>query len=134
MAIISKNVFIVNCDRSKFESYFSRKRNSDIINHHEIRQRLTNNDIFKTPPSQEVIEYQIIKKINSFSRCKKSEFLYFYIDKLELDFINKIKILFSSCEFPINYHLLIDYELNEKLKKLEFNSINKLEPTINDKR
>lgn len=131
MAIISKNVFIVNCDRDKFESYFSRKRNSDIINHHEIRQRLTNNDIFKTPPSQDVVEFQIIKRLNSFCKCKKSEFLFFYVDNLESNLISNIKEQFIYCDFPVNYHLLIDQDLTPPKFAKEFDTIQKLEKDIN---
>lgn len=120
-----KNVFIVKCDRENFEKHFSKKRNSDIINHNDIRERLTNNDVFKSPPSSEIVEFQIIKKINAFTKCKKSEFLFFYQEDLTVDFIEGIKILFSSCEYTINFHLVTDdssVELNEK-----FHSIQKME-------
>lgn len=120
-----KNVFIVKCDRENFEKHFSKKRNSDIINHNDIRERLTNNDVFKSPPSSEIVEFQIIKKINAFTKCKKSEFLFFYQEDLTTDFIEGIKILFSSCEYTINFHLVTDdssVELNEK-----FHSIQKME-------
>jgi hypothetical protein len=103
-----KNVFIVKCDREKFEKNFSKKRNSDIINHNDIRERLTNNDVFKSPPSPEIIQFQIIKRINSFTRCKKSEFLFFYQEDLTSDFVDGLKKLFSSCEYSINYHLVTD--------------------------
>jgi hypothetical protein len=73
---MTKNVLIVKCDREKFEKHFSKKRNSDVINHHDIRERLTNNDVFKTPPSSEIVQFQIVKRINSFTKCKKSEFLF----------------------------------------------------------
>jgi hypothetical protein len=108
MMAITKNVFIVNCEKKVFEDYFSRKRNSDIINHHEIKQRLTNNDVFKTPPSPEVIEFQIIKRLNSFGKCKKSEFLFFFADSVNKDLIESLKSIFGECEFPINYHLLLE--------------------------
>lgn len=110
MSAITKNVFIVNCDRSVFEGYFSRKRNSDIVNYHEIQKRLTNNDVFKTPPSKEVVEFQIIKRLNSFSKCKKTEFLFFFSDNVNVDIMESLKSVFSECEFPVNYHLLLDSE------------------------
>lgn len=108
MSTITKNVFIVNCDRGVFEGYFSRKRNSDIINYHEIQKRLTNNDVFKTPPSREVVEFQIIKRLNSFSKCKKTEFLFFFSDSHNSEIVDSLKSVFSECEFPVNYHLLLD--------------------------
>jgi hypothetical protein len=127
MAVISKNIFVVSCEKSKFETIFSRKRNSDIINYHEIRQRLTNNDVFKTPPSKEVVEFQIIKKLNSFSKCRKTEFLFFYMDNITSEFLSYLKSLFSECEFPVNYHLLL--ENDTKIPKIhkEFNSVQLLE-------
>lgn len=124
MSII-KNIFIVNCDRSVFEDFFSRKRNSDIINYHEIRQRLTNNDVFKTPPSREVVEFQIIKRLNSFRRCKKTEFLFFFADSVDDNLLSNLKSLFEGCEFPVNYHLLLDTPEIEDLpvKEDQFSSV-----------
>ena len=127
MAVISKNIFVVNCDKSKFESVFSRKRNSDIINYYEIRQRLTNNDVFKCPPSPDIIEFQIIKKLNSFSKCRKTEFLFFYVDDLSTDFLNYLKSIFNECEFPVNFHLLIDKDDIIPTIHTEFNSVQILE-------
>jgi hypothetical protein len=117
-----KNVFIVKCDRENFEKNFSKKRNSDIINHNDIRERLTNNDVFKSPPSPEIVQFQIIKRINSFTRCKKSEFLFFYQEDLTSDFVDGLKTLFSSCEYPINYHLVTDdsnVEFREKFYSIQ---------------
>lgn len=117
-----KNVFIVKCDRENFEKNFSKKRNSDIINHNDIRERLTNNDVFKSPPSPEIVQFQIIKRINSFTRCKKSEFLFFYQEDLTSSFVDGLKTLFSSCEYPINYHLVTDdleIEFREKFYSIQ---------------
>jgi hypothetical protein len=117
-----KNVFIVKCDRENFEKNFSKKRNSDIINHNDIRERLTNNDVFKSPPSPEIVQFQIIKRINSFTRCKKSEFLFFYQEELTSGFVDGLKTLFSSCEYPINYHLVTDdleIEFREKFYSIQ---------------
>ena len=117
-----KNVFIVKCDRENFEKNFSKKRNSDIINHNDIREILTNNDVFKSPPSPEIVQFQIIKRINSFTRCKKSEFLFFYQEDLTSGFVDGLKTLFSSCEYPINYHLVTDdseIEFREKFYSIQ---------------
>ena len=114
---MTKNVFIVKCDRDVFEKNFSKKRNSDVINHHEIREKLTNNDLYKTPPSPEIIQYQIMKKINSFTRCKKSEFIYLYREEITREFVEGVKTLFSTNDFQINFHLVIDknFEVEESL-------------------
>jgi hypothetical protein len=130
MAIISKNIFVVNCDKIAFEKSFSRKRNSDIINYHEIRQRLTNNDVFKTPPSDDIIEFQIIKKLNSFRKCRKAEFLFFYIDDVNQSFVINLKTLFTECEFPVNFHLLVDPTQPLPKFHTEFNSVQKIENAI----
>lgn len=107
-----KNVFIVRCDRDIFERIFSKKRNSDVINHHDIRERLTNNDLYKMPPSPEIIQFQIMKKINSFTKCKKSEFIYLYREEISKEFVEGVKSLFSSsCESAINFHLVTDTKI-----------------------
>jgi hypothetical protein len=107
---MTKNVFIVKCERDIFEKIFSKKRNSDVINHHDIRERLTNNDLYKTPPSPEIIQFQIMKKINSFTKCKKSEFIYLFREEISKEFIDGVKNLFTSSENPINFHLVTDQE------------------------
>lgn len=123
MSILSKNVFIVKCDLSTFNENFSRKKNSEIINHHEIRQRLTNNDVFKTPPTDEIVNFQIIKKLNNFKDCKKTEFLFIYQDSIEIDFMGRLKIFFEDSNFPIHYHLLLDQEPKAKKLKSHFNTV-----------
>ena len=103
-----KNVFIVKCERDIFEKLFSKNRNSDVINHHDIREKLTNNDLYKTPPSPEIIQFQIMKKINSFTKCKKTEFIYFFREEISKEFVSGVKTLFSSGEHSINFHLVTD--------------------------
>ena len=103
---ITKNVFIVNCERNKFEKFFSKKRNSDIINWQEIKDKLTNNDALKTPPSKQIVEFQVIKKINSFSKCKRLEFLYYFAETVNEDIIEGVKTFFKGCPYPVNYHLI----------------------------
>lgn len=127
MSITSKNVFVVSCELAVFEEHFSRKRSSDIINYYEIRQRLTNNDVMKNPPSQDVIEFQIIKKLNLFSKCKKTEFLFFYADKLNISFINGLKSLLKESPFEIKYHLLISPERPLPRIQKEFDTVQRLE-------
>jgi hypothetical protein len=124
---MTKNVFIVKCNREKFEKYFSKKKNSDVINHHDIRERLTNNDVFRTPPTPEIVQFQIVKRINSFTKCKSSEFLFLYREELTTDFIDGIKDLFHPCDFEINYHLVTDDEAISNRISKKFNSVQKME-------
>ena len=127
MPIVSKNVFIVKCDISLFESNFSRKKNSEIINHLEIRQRLTNNDVFKNPPTDDIVQFQIMKKLNSFKDCKKTEFLFFYRDSVDGSFIDALKEIVNQSEFPVNYHLLLESDIKDSKLKKKFNSIQFME-------
>ena len=123
---ITKNVFIVNCERTNFEKYFSKKRNSDVINWKDIKDKLTNNDALKIPPSTQIIEFQVIKKINSFSKCKRLEFLYYYTEKINDEIIQNVKDFFRGCQFPVNYHLIAN-ELNQSDITSSFESIQLLE-------
>jgi hypothetical protein len=123
MPISAKNIFVVKCDRSMFNDTFSRKKSSEIINHHEIRQRLTNNDVFKMPPTDEIINFQIIKRLNNFRECKKTEFLFIYQDEVHLEFINQIKDFFQNSDIPVNYHLLLAEDIKSAKIKKSFNSV-----------
>jgi hypothetical protein len=123
MAIMSKNVFIVKCDRSLFEKNFSRKKNSDIINKYEICQKLTNNDSSKIPPSEDIVNFQIVKKLNTFRECKKTEFVYFLKEDIDSDFLAKLKNLFSNCHVPVYYHLLSEDDSEQYSIKKDFHSV-----------
>ena len=123
MPELSKNVFIVKCDISRFNESFSRKKNSEIINHHDIRQRLTNNDVFKSPPTDEIVNFQIIKKLNNFKDCKKTEFLFIYQDNVNPEFVNRLKGFFKDSEFPVLYHLLVENENKTAKVKKQFTTI-----------
>jgi hypothetical protein len=123
MSVLSKNVFIVKCDLSLFNDSFSRKKNSEIINHHEIRQRLTNNDVFKSPPTNEIVNFQIIKRLNNFKECKKTEFLFIYQDSVDDNFVCRLKDFFVDSEFSIHYHLLIDQEMKPAKIKKHFSTV-----------
>ena len=127
MPIMSKNIFIVNCDRETFERSFNKKKNTEVINSYEIHQKLTNNDISKTPPSQEIVEYQIAKRLNNFKSCRRSEFVFFLQETIDKTFLNRLKYFFDGCTVPVYYHLLLDNDMNDDNLKKEFNSIHYLE-------
>ena len=127
MPELSKNVFIVKCDISLFNESFSRKKNSEIINHHDIRQRLTNNDVFKSPPTDEIVNFQIIKKLNNFKDCKKTEFLFFYRDAIDPFFIDALKEIVNQSDFPVHYHLLLEKDIKDSRIKKMFNTIQFME-------
>lgn len=130
MAITSKNVFLVLCDRDIFERIFFKKKNSDIINRYDIHQKLTNNDISKTPPTEEIVNYQISKRLNSFRDCRRTEFIFFLNDKINVEFINNLKKFLKNSHVPIFYHLLLDQEIEDFEIIKEFNTVQYLE---NDK-
>jgi hypothetical protein len=129
MSVVSKNVFIVKCDLSVFTDNFARKKNSEIINHHEIRQRLTNNDVFKTPPTDEIVHFQIIKRLNNFKECKKTEFLFIFQERVEDNFVSGIKTFFEDSEYPVHYHLLLESELKNTRLKKQFNTVQIMGPS-----
>lgn len=124
MSITSKNVFLVKCDLLLFSDTFSKKKNSDVINQHDIRQKLTNNDVFKIPPTEDIVNFQIIKKLSNFKICNKTEFLFIYQEEIKTKFIDQLKEFFSDSNYPINYHLLLDEEI--KLKKIK-NLVNSIQ-------
>ena len=124
---MSKNIFVVNCESSRFEDYFSRKKNSDIVNPLEIHKRLTNNDVMKSPPSRDIVEFHILKRLNSFSKCRKSEFLYFYSESINETMIKNLKSIFSNCGFPVNFYLLQEKGTEVPNFHEEFSSVQFLE-------
>lgn len=130
---MAKNIFVVKCDLPLFESNFERKRNSDVINHMEIRQRLTNNDIYKNPPSDEIVEFHIMKKLNSFRRCKKTEFLFVYKESVDVNFMDGLRDLFVDCEYPVKFHLISQKSIIPKLIKNQFASVSIMNSDWNDK-
>lgn len=124
---MSKNIFIVKCDHSTFERSFTRKKNSDVINFHEIKEKLTNGDSSKTPPSNEIVNFQISKRLNNFRSCKKTEFVFLLRDSVDVEFISRLKGFFDGCFVPVYYHLLLDEEIKNKKLLKEFNSVQYIE-------
>ena len=127
MPIMSKNVFIVKCDRDTFKKSFTRKKNSEIINHYEIHQKLTNNDSAKTPPTDDIVHFQIVKKLNNFRECRKTEFIFVLREKIDRDFVSRIKDFFGECFVPIYYHLLSDVVIKDRKITSEFHSVQSLD-------
>lgn len=127
MPIMSKNVFIVKCDRDTFERSFTRKKNSEIINYYEVHQKLTNNDSNKTPPTEEIVNFQIVKKLNNFRDCRKTEFVFFLRERIDRDFVVRLKDFFDDCFVPVYYHLLIDSDVKDKKMLKEFHSVQHLD-------
>jgi len=127
MQIMSKNIFIVQCDLPTFEKNFSRKKNTEVINRHEVYQKLTNNDISKTPPTEEIVNYLIINKLNNFRACKKTEFVFIHMEEINKKFINKIKRFFENIDNPVFYHLLMKEDLKNPKLLDEFNTFQHLE-------
>lgn len=124
---MSKNIFIVNCDRETFERSFNKKKNTEVINHYEIYQKLTNNDISKSPPTPEIVEYQIVKRLNNFRDCRRSEFVFFLQEEIDKTFVDRLKVFFGGCFVPVYYHLLADQEIRDTKILKEFNSVHYLE-------
>jgi hypothetical protein len=124
---MSKNVFIVKCDRETFERSFTRKKNSDVINYHEIHQKLTNNDSSKTPPTEEIVNFQIVKKLNNFRDCRKTEFVFVLQEKIDRSFMYRLKDFFGGCFVPVFYHLLMDSEIKDKILLKEFHTVQSLD-------
>jgi hypothetical protein len=127
MPIMYKNIFIVKCNRDSFEKGFVRKKNSDVINFHEIHQKLTNNDSSKVPPSDDIVNFQIVKKLNKFRLCRKTEFIYMLSENIDIEFIDRLKSFFNGCYVPVYYHLLIDTNIEDELLLSEFNSATQIE-------
>jgi len=125
MPIQSKNVFLVKCEISVFESLFSKKKNLEVINHREIREKMQNSDYQKFEPSDDVVQLQIIKKINTFKDCKRTETLYIHREKVDKEFIQRIKRLLKTSPFVIEYHLLHDGKMERGIKR-EFDTIKEI--------
>lgn len=125
MPIQSKNVFLVRCGVDVFESMFSKKKNLEVINYKEIREKMQNSDYQKSEPNEELVQLQIIKRINLFKDCKRTESIYIHHEKVDRLFIHKIKNLLQTSPFLIEYHLLHDGKMERGIKR-EFDSIKEL--------
>lgn len=126
MPIKSKNVFIVKCDREIFEKVFIKKKNSEIINRGEIFQKLTNKDIDKSPPSEEIVDFHVIKKLNSFRECKRTEFVFYLVEQVNDIIIETLHEHLETSHVPVFFHLLVDSVVDETMIE-KFSSIQKIE-------
>jgi hypothetical protein len=108
--MLIKNVFIVSCTNYNFNKIQKNKKKSEIINPYLIREKLTDKN---KVPSDEIVSYHIIKKINAFKTCKFSQFIYYYQLELNKSFIEEIKKIFDSGFYDVAYHLLIDSSIKK---------------------
>lgn len=122
--MLAKNIFVVHSDYSLFIKTIQRKnKKSEIIDPHFIKKRISSeND--ECP--QEIINFNIIKRINSFKCCKISSFIYFYATNLDVKLIESLQSLFSHSQYTTYLHLLIEEALLQDLSddlKSKFHSI-----------
>lgn len=122
---MTKNVFIIKCDKKIFQKNFRKKKNSEVINKHEIINKIPSKDLSNSY-IPEIVKYQIIKKINSFKESKKINFLYLLSEDINVDSIDEFKKIFKNCQYLTYYHLitdeilhLYDKDLREKLNSIE---------------
>jgi hypothetical protein len=107
-----KNVFIVSCSEYNFNKIQKTKKKSDIINPYSIRDKLSEKN---RSASEEIVTYNIVKKINNFKKCKFSQFVYYYNTNVSETFIEEIKNIFSNSEYEIIYHLLVDFSISPEV-------------------
>jgi len=118
----SKNIFIVCCEHQMFKDKFSKRKNCVIINYKEVIDKLTNDDVMNIPPTQDLIDFYIIKRINEFKLSKREEFLYVWNDKISNEYISYIINKFNHSHVTSYFHLLITTE-NDSIDKSKFNTI-----------
>jgi len=125
---MTKNVFIIKCDKKIFQKNFRKMKNSEAINKHEIINKISSRDL-SNAYIPEIVKYQIVKKINLFKESKKINFLYLLSEDVNVDSINEFKKIFKNCQYPTYYHLITDEVLHLYDTDLrdKFNSIELIE-------
>jgi len=113
----SKNIFFVHCDLSFFRENFIKKRNSEVIVFSDIERKMTSREIGKTKPDLETVQFNISKRISAFMASNRLEFLYYYLDSIKADTIDKIKKIEKTDDRLSVFLMVDDRKTFDRLKK-----------------
>ena len=121
LEVFKKEFVIVHCSLKQFNENFKKDKITEIVNYHDIMSKLENNDIYKNVPDRKIIEYYIIRKINSIINSKKTEVIYYFLENLELNIITSLKNVISSENLRYKLLLIEDDDIDDV--KQEFDTI-----------
>ena len=121
LEVFKKEFVIVHCSLKQFNENFKKDKITEIVNYHDIMSKLENNDIYKNVPDRKIIEYYIIRKINSIINSKKTEVIYYFLENLELNIITSLKNVISSDNLRYKLLLIEDDDIDDV--KQEFDTI-----------
>jgi hypothetical protein len=119
--IVEKEFVIVHCSLKKFNENFKKDKITEVVNYHDIMSKLENNDIYKNVPDRRIIEYYIIRKINSILDSKKTNTIYYLLENLELNIIKALKKVLNPYELKYKLILAEDDDIDDI--KTEFDTI-----------
>ena len=115
---------LVCCDNKSFKANYKRNRVIESIDHGDIVMKLETNDIYKSKPSEDIVQFFIINKINKALSNQTVETIYYRIDQETLtnkSMIESIKLLLNTFSHKIeSFNLIIpeDMEVKSTVKRL----------------
>ena len=111
-----KHVFFVCCSYPFFQQNFKKGKNSEILVFTDVKKRLTSREVSKEPPSDEIVRFHIAKRVNSFMKSTRADFLYYYVDELRPDAADRVRAFARSNEGVKAYLLLEDAGAFESMR------------------
>ena len=101
---------LVCCDTKSFKTDYKRNRIIESIDHGDIIMKLETNDIYKSKPSEDIVQFFIINKINKALSNQIVETIYYRIDQDNLSnkvMVESIKLLLNTFSHKIESFNLI---------------------------
>lgn len=113
--------FVLVCSDSKiFKSMYRKSKQIESIDHQDIVIKLETNDIYKSNPSKDVVQFFIIQKINKALSSSNIDTIYYRIDKTAINDVSmaeNLKLLINTFSNQIkSFDLIL---LNESVSSLD---------------
>lgn len=101
-----KSIFFIKCELDEFISNFPKHPLCDVVVYSEMERKIKSKDLFKANPTSDIVNFAISKKISQFLISKKQFFLYYHLNSLEKERLNRIAQMIEKLE-DTTIHLFV---------------------------
>ena len=116
--------FIIVCTEDKrFKENYKKTPTSESINHTEITNKLSGNDIYEAMPTSKIVKFFIISRINKAIKNKKIEKIHYRVDGIDMDVIESLNLIIHTYSQDIDLKIISHKEIDLSEVKKHFEKI-----------
>lgn len=118
-----KEFIIVCSDDKEFKEKYKKTPTSESINHTEILNKLSGNDIYEASPTSKIVKFFIISRINKAIKNKKVDKIHYRVDEINLDVIESLNLIIHTYSEEVDIRLITHKEIDLSEVKKNFEKI-----------